>query len=78
MAQTPRGTLTLRSAIGEEAVPLDHHNYYTSGVRAFHAAMRGAGRPSSSGEDGLISLATALAVLESARDGREVEVRLDA
>ena len=60
MAQTPRGTLTLRSATGEEAVALDHHNYYVSGVRAFHDAMRGVGRPSSSGEDGLVSLATAL------------------
>ena len=78
MAQTPRGTLTLRSATGEEAVALDHHNYYVSGVRAFHHAMRGVGRPSSSGEDGLLSLATALAVLESARDGQAVAVRLDA
>lgn len=78
MAQTPRGTLTLRSATGEEAVALDHHNYYVSGVRAFHDAMRGVGRPSSSGEDGLVSLATALAVLESARDGQAVAVRLDA
>lgn len=77
-AQTPRGTLTLRSATGEEAVALDHHNYYVSGVRAFHDAMRGVGRPSSSGEDGLVSLATALAVLESARDGQAVAVRLDA
>ena len=78
MAQTPRGTLTLRSATGEEAVALDHHNYYVSGVRAFHDAMRGVGRPSSNGEDGLVSLATALAVLESARDGKAVAVRFDA
>ena len=78
MAQTPRGTLTLRSATGEEAIALDHHNYYVSGVRAFHDAMRGVGRPSSSREDGLVSLATALAVLESARDGKAVAVRLDA
>jgi len=78
LAQTPRGTLTLRTAAGDEAAELDHHNYYVSGVRAFHDAMRGVGGPSSSGEDGLISLATALAALESARDGRAVAVRLDA
>jgi hypothetical protein len=40
--------------------------------------MRGVGRPSSNGEDGLVSLATALAVLESARDGQAVAVRFDA
>ena len=78
MSQTPRGTLMLRSAAGEEPIALDHHNYYVSGVRMFHDAMRGVGRPSSSGEDGLVSLATALAVLESARDGQAVAVRLDA
>ena len=77
LAQTPRGTLALRSAAGEESVALDHHNYYVPGVRAFHDAMRGVDRPSSSGEDGLVSLATALAALESARDGRAVAVRLD-
>jgi 1,5-anhydro-D-fructose reductase (1,5-anhydro-D-mannitol-forming) len=78
LAQTPRGTLTLRTAAGEEAIELDHHNYYVSGVRAFHDAMRGVARPSSSGEDGLASLATALAALDSARDGWAVAVRIDA
>jgi 1,5-anhydro-D-fructose reductase (1,5-anhydro-D-mannitol-forming) len=78
MAQTPRGTLTLRSANSEDAVALDHRIYYVAGVRAFHDAMRGVGRRSSSGEDGLVSLATALAVLESARDGQAVAVRFDA
>ena len=78
MSQTPRGTLTLRSAAGEETIALDHHNYYVPGIRAFHEAMRGVGRPASSGEDGLISLATALAALESARDGRSVAIKLEA
>jgi 1,5-anhydro-D-fructose reductase (1,5-anhydro-D-mannitol-forming) len=78
MSQTPRGTLTLRSAAGEEAIALDHHNYYVPGIRAFHEAMRGVGGPASSGEDGLISLATALAALESARDGRTVAIKLEA
>ena len=78
MSQTPRGTLTLRSAAGEETIALDHHNYYVPGVRAFHDAVRGVGRPASSGEDGLVSLATALAALESARDGRSVAIKLEA
>ena len=78
MSQTPRGTLTLRSAAGEEAIALDHHNYYVPGIRAFHETMRGVGRPASSGEDGLTPLATALAALESARDGRSVAIKLEA
>jgi 1,5-anhydro-D-fructose reductase (1,5-anhydro-D-mannitol-forming) len=78
MSQAPRGNLTLRSGAGEEAIALDHRNYYVPGIRAVHSAMRGVGRPASSGEDGLISLATALAALESARDGRSVAIKLDA
>jgi 1,5-anhydro-D-fructose reductase (1,5-anhydro-D-mannitol-forming) len=78
LSQTPRGTLTLRSAAGEETIALDHHNYYVPGIRAFHNAVCGVGRPASSGEDGLISLATALAALESARDGRLVAIKLEA
>ncbi len=78
MSQTPGGTLRLRSAAGEEPIRLEHQNYYVPGILAFQAAMKGAARPASSGEDGLISLATALAALESAKEDRSVEVKLDA
>ena len=77
MSQMPRGTLVLRSAAGEEKVALDQHNYYVPGVRALHDAMRGAGRPAASAEDGLISLAVALGALESAREGRSVAIKPD-
>ena len=70
MSQTPRGTLVLRTARGEEQISLDHQNYYARGVRAFHDAIAGKGRPPATGEDGVISLAVALAALESARTGR--------
>jgi 1,5-anhydro-D-fructose reductase (1,5-anhydro-D-mannitol-forming) len=70
MSQTPRGTLVLRTASGEENIPLDHQNYYVRGVSAFHEAMRGQGLPAATGEDGVISLAVALAALESAKTGR--------
>jgi 1,5-anhydro-D-fructose reductase (1,5-anhydro-D-mannitol-forming) len=70
MSQTPRGTLVLRTASGEENIRLDHQNYYVRGVRAFHEAMRGQGLPAATGEDGVISLAVALAALESAKTGR--------
>jgi 1,5-anhydro-D-fructose reductase (1,5-anhydro-D-mannitol-forming) len=74
MSQTPRGALTLRSARGAEEIALVHENYYVPGVRAFQDAVRGRGSPAASGEDGLISLAVALAALESARSGRAAKV----
>src|SRR5208337_1875354 len=70
LSQTPRGTLALRSSAGEKMIPLNHHNYYVPGVRAFHDAIAGRGRPTATGEDGLISLAVALAAQESADSGR--------
>jgi 1,5-anhydro-D-fructose reductase (1,5-anhydro-D-mannitol-forming) len=70
MSQTPGGTLVLRSGAGEEPIALEHHNYYVPGVRAFHDAIAGKGKPAASGRDGLISLAVALAALESAKTGR--------
>ncbi len=69
MSQTPGGTLVLRGAGGEEPIALDHRNYYVAGVRAFHNAIAGHGEPVASGRDGLISLAVALAALESAKTG---------
>jgi 1,5-anhydro-D-fructose reductase (1,5-anhydro-D-mannitol-forming) len=74
MSQTPQGTLVLRTAAGEEAIPLDHQNYYTRGVRAFHDALAGKGQPPATGRDGVKSLAVALAALESARTGRSIAV----
>ena len=78
MSQTPRGTLVLRTAAGEETIALDHHNYYVPGVRAFHDAIAGGRRPAATGEDGLISLAVALGALEAATDGRSVTIKPEA
>jgi len=74
LSQTPRGTLALRSSAGEKMIPLNHHNYYVPGVRAFHDAIAGRGRPAATGEDGLISLAVALAAQKSADSGRSARV----
>jgi 1,5-anhydro-D-fructose reductase (1,5-anhydro-D-mannitol-forming) len=67
----PRAVLRHRSGQEEvslpEAEPLGHAT-----VRTFEAAVRGEGRPTASGEDGLRSLAVALASIESARTGRTV------
>jgi 1,5-anhydro-D-fructose reductase (1,5-anhydro-D-mannitol-forming) len=75
MTQRPVGEIVLRSASGEAAVAVEHENLYVRALRAFNAAVAGQGQPSASGEDGVKSLAVALAVQEAARTGRSVEVR---
>ena len=75
MTQRPIGRVTLRNAQGETDVPLDHENPYARALRAFVGAIRGEGSPSATGEDGIRSLATALAVLEATRSGRRTAVR---
>lgn len=70
MAQAPAGTVTLRNEAGERELPLDREDYYVRGCRAFHAAIHGEGRPVVTGEDGLRSLAVALAARRSAASGR--------
>jgi 1,5-anhydro-D-fructose reductase (1,5-anhydro-D-mannitol-forming) len=75
MTQRAIGTVTLRDAVGETQIPLEHENLYVRGVRAFVSAIGGRGQPAASGEDGVRSLATALAVLESCTTGRRTSVR---
>ena len=77
MTQKAAGEVTLRNASGESQIPIEHENLYERAMRAFAAAMAGSGAPSASGEDGVRSLATALAVLESSRAGRTMQVRYD-
>jgi 1,5-anhydro-D-fructose reductase (1,5-anhydro-D-mannitol-forming) len=77
MTQKPAGEVILRNAGGESQIAVEHANLYARGLRAFAAAIAGKGTPSASGEDGVRSLATALAVLESARTGRCIPVRYE-
>jgi 1,5-anhydro-D-fructose reductase (1,5-anhydro-D-mannitol-forming) len=66
-------TAVLRHRSGQEDIPLpEAEPLGHATVRDFEAAVRGDGRPSASGEDGLRSLAVALASTESARSGRTV------
>jgi len=74
MTQRAAGTVTLRDAEGEHDLPLDHRDLYETGLAAFHAAVAGKGAPAASGEDGVWSLATGLAVVEAARSGRAVTI----
>jgi 1,5-anhydro-D-fructose reductase (1,5-anhydro-D-mannitol-forming) len=74
MTQRPVGSVMLRTAAGEQALPLDPRNLYETALDAFHAAIAGRGQPSATGEDGIWSLATGLAVVEAARSGRAVAI----
>ncbi len=75
MTQQPRGQVVLRRGDQEEMIdPGPHEDLYTRAVRLFNAAIRGEGKPAATGEDGVRSLAVALAVAESAATGRTVPV----
>jgi 1,5-anhydro-D-fructose reductase (1,5-anhydro-D-mannitol-forming) len=74
MTQRPVGTVRLRNAEGEQELLLGHRNLYETALEAFHAAIGGRGKPSASAEDGIWSLATALAVIDAARSGRVAKV----
>ena len=72
--QAPGGELVWRRADGDLSLRLDHDNLYLRGLRELHQAIAGLPSDMASGEDGLRSLAVALAVRESARSGRRVQV----
>jgi 1,5-anhydro-D-fructose reductase (1,5-anhydro-D-mannitol-forming) len=74
MTQRPVGDVVLRTAKGEEPLALDHENLYARALKAFHAAIRGEGTPAASGEDGVRSLAVALAARDAAASGRMVTI----
>jgi 1,5-anhydro-D-fructose reductase (1,5-anhydro-D-mannitol-forming) len=74
MTQRPVGEVYLRDASGERQLEVEHENLYVRGVARFCAAMRGDGLPAATANDGLRSLATALAVLEACRTGSTVRI----
>jgi 1,5-anhydro-D-fructose reductase (1,5-anhydro-D-mannitol-forming) len=74
MTQAPVGEITLVTAKGREVVPYSPHNLYLQAVQDFTAAVAGKGQPAVTGEDGIASLAVALAVREAARTGQRQKV----
>ena len=74
MTQRPIGQVVLRDGNGEREIPVTHENLYARAVAAFNAAVRGEGQPAATGEDGVRSLAAALAVLRSTRTGQRVAI----
>lgn len=79
MTQNPVGELTLRRGNEEELIDdFERDDLYKRSVRNFMAAVSGTGQPSATGEDGLWSLATALAAQESAATGTSATVSITA
>nr|WP_295785389.1 Gfo/Idh/MocA family oxidoreductase [Rhodoferax sp.] len=74
MTQQPVGEVLLRTAAGEQPIAVEHTNLYERGVAAFCDAMRGEGSPAATAEDGVRSLATAIAVVDACRSGTAVRI----
>ena len=74
MTQRPVGSVVLRNAEGEQELKLEPRNLYETALEKFHAAISGKGSASATGEDGVWSLATGLAVVEAARTGGNAAV----
>jgi 1,5-anhydro-D-fructose reductase (1,5-anhydro-D-mannitol-forming) len=74
MTQAPVGEVVLRNAEGEARLTVVPENLYERTIKAFQSAITGEGRPLSTGEDGVASLAIGLAALASARSGAAVEI----
>ncbi len=75
MTQAPIGRVMLRRGDSSEEIDVgERENLYSHAVRHFNAAVHGQGQPFATAEDGIRSLAVGLAVLESVRTGRRVQV----
>ena len=74
MTQRPVGEITIVDDSGSRQVEFSTHNLYECAVSAFADAVGGNGCPAANGEDGIKSLAVALAVREAALQGRSVTV----
>ncbi|MBJ2151331.1 Gfo/Idh/MocA family protein [Paracoccus sp. IB05] len=70
MTQKPQGRVELVRALGREEIAFPATALYTTGTAEFIAATRGEGRPAATGEDGVKSLAIALAIREAATSGQ--------
>ena len=75
MTQLPIGDIILRKGDQEEIIEIgERSTLYGRAVGMFNNAVRGKGEVAASGEDGIRSLAVGLAVLESSKTGKSIEV----
>jgi 1,5-anhydro-D-fructose reductase (1,5-anhydro-D-mannitol-forming) len=76
MKANPEARVFLKREDTSQEVKLDEpENIYSRTIRRFVEAVKGEGQPAATGEDGLRSLAIALAAKEAARTGCSVPVR---
>lgn len=78
MTQQPVGDIELVTKTGRQSITYSKHNLYGESVRRFVEAVQGSGTPAATGEDGVKSLAIALAVREAAQSGNRTLVRYGA
>jgi 1,5-anhydro-D-fructose reductase (1,5-anhydro-D-mannitol-forming) len=69
MTQLPVGLISLVTAQGRQDISYSPHNLYIQSVTDFLSAVAGTGQPAATGDDGVASLAVALAVRAAARTG---------
>jgi 1,5-anhydro-D-fructose reductase (1,5-anhydro-D-mannitol-forming) len=74
MTQEPVGEIRLVDTGGETRIPFETHNLYHRALGLFTGAVRGTGKPSADGVDGIKSLAVAHAVRQAAQSGSTVRV----
>ena len=70
MTQQPIGDVMLRNADGVTVISVQHESLYSRGVASFCAAMKGEGQPAATAEDGVRSLAGALAIVNACKTGK--------
>ena len=75
MSQEPQGRVLLRREGQETEIKLDPpEDLYVFSIRQFNRAVQNSNHPFATGEDGLRSLAVALAALESSKSGKRISV----
>jgi 1,5-anhydro-D-fructose reductase (1,5-anhydro-D-mannitol-forming) len=75
MTQRPVGEVEVVTAQGRRTLSIEPRDLYAHSLAHFARAMHDGGEAAVTGEDGVRSLAVALAVAESARDGRRVAIQ---
>jgi 1,5-anhydro-D-fructose reductase (1,5-anhydro-D-mannitol-forming) len=74
LTQRAMGEVIHRSEKGERVISVEHENLYARGIAAFCAATRGQGKPTASAEDGIRSLAAAVAIARACAHGAAVRI----
>ncbi len=74
LTQNAKGEVVLTNDAGSRVLAVMHENLYERSVKRFHGAVAGTDTVAASGEDGVRSLAIALAVVEACGTGKRVKV----